>query len=201
MVGGTQDELISALHSYEVWREVLRIVRSAPRVELRTVFPIDRTKPFDPGLFPEIGLGNDWSVWRGRAKGKGLSGEEDRDPRSSTLQAIDFSRLLLTSVVRYPTEEMDGETFLARLRDTKHIPLDAEAFAVIWQHRNECAPMFRAIGRLTGTLFFPGTVLRDPDGDRCILSLAITSNGSLIPGHDWLDCVYGADEHGLLIET
>lgn len=122
---------------------------------------IDRSEPFRPEVF----FGPGWDFWRGPAAGTGLSGEIEQDARSVVLTELD--------VLRVRRERnwggCSGEDFLAALRGSGSILLDAGVLSVLF-HNPRLIPwgwLDRLDDEFTSVFFF-GSVLRSADGHRCV---------------------------------
>lgn len=128
---------------------------------------IDRTTPFNPAEF----IGMEWSIWRGPADGDGLSGEEDQDERSLELKEIDTAKILLETCLQ-DEKSMTGEEQILRLKSAGRIRLDSAIFYSLWHHHWMIPKEWeKKINGYTACIFFDGTPLRSPDGDRCTLCL------------------------------
>ena len=127
---------------------------------------IDRTAPFNPAEF--IGAG--WSIWKGPADGAGLEGEEDQDARSLALTTLDVTHLRLETALRGEETSIFGEEKLKRLNAmTGIIRLDAGIFQTFWRNQHLIPERFKApTNDNTTYIFCDGTVLRSPNGFRCV---------------------------------
>ncbi len=192
--GGTPAELNSFAENNALVRGLLTILRggavvkpvvedSAPKPQLRTLLPIDRSKPFNPAEF--IGAG--WSVWRGPANGKGLEGDEDRDLRSATLAELDLNKVQLVTCLKKGESVITGEESIKRLKTDGRVRLDENTFKVFWENREQLPIRFkeRANGNIQ-FIFFDGVVLRGPGGCRYALYLCFRDDGSWRWCYGWL---------------
>ena len=126
------------------------------------ILPIDRSTPFDPEEF----FGEGWSIWRGPADGDGLKGEEEEDPRSLALNEINPSKIELIITLTEGEESVNGEENLRRLQATGNILLDANVLLAFWNNQHLIPESWK--GKY---VYFPGTILRDPDGGRLVFYL------------------------------
>lgn len=123
---------------------------------------IDRSQPFNPAAF----IGQGWTIWRGPANGDGLTGQEDQDNRSLALTEIDLTKVQLVTMLKPNETSIKGDEKFKRLKRAKHICLDAKAFQTLWENQDRIPEEWK--GKY---IFFDGTVLRNPDGYRCVLYL------------------------------
>jgi len=137
------------------------------------IIHIDRTAPFDPVKF----LGQRWTI-----------GEEDE--RSLELTQLDLSKVLLKHMLKKGESSIRGEEELRRLKSADYVRLDAKIFQTFWENQQLIPELWkeRTDGNIT-FVFFDGTVLRGPSGDRCVLCLywgVGRWNGDYCwLGHDW----------------
>ena len=88
---------------------------------------------------------------------------------------------------------MIGEERIKRLKAEGRIRLDAKVFQTFWE--NQALIPERLKERVNGNIqfiYFDGTILRSPDGDRCTLYLYFDGGGSWDWGCGWLDRGRGA---------
>lgn len=190
------------------WYELHRRVSGNQFQELLTVssglgrvvvdkLPIDRSQPFNPETF----IGKGWSIWRGPTDGDGFSGEEEQDPRALALTELDFSRLRLVRTLKEDENVVGGEENLRRLREIRHICLDAKAFQVLWQNRQLLPDLLKEqTNGDTTYIFFHGTTLRYPDGNRGVLCLVLLDAGWRW-GYHWLDDDWGVYGPSLVLAS
>jgi hypothetical protein len=135
---------------------------------LSQIIQIDRSRKFDPASF----VGANWTIWRGPANGKGLEGDEDQDERSLALTEVDLSKVLFKSTLKARESSVNGEEKLRRLKAMNVIRLDAGVFQTFWEHREELPESWKKDenGNVR-YIYFDGTILRDPCGNRCVLCL------------------------------
>lgn len=116
---------------------------------------IDRTTPFDPAQL----LGQRWAI-------------DEQDERSLVLTRIDLSKVRLVDMLEKDENRIKGEGKLARLKQAGHLRLDAKIFQTLWENQLLIPKSWkeRTNGNVT-FIFFDGTILRDPFGDRGVLYL------------------------------
>lgn len=132
------------------------------------IITIDRSTPFNPAKF----IGKGWSIWRGPADGNGLEGEEEQDTQSLAITELNPSKIRLVSTLREGETVVGGEENLRRLREANHVCLDAGIFQTFWNHKELIPPLSKELTNgATTYIFFAGTTLRSPDGDRHVLYL------------------------------
>ena len=160
-------------------------VKRSPKARILTLSP----EPFNPASFIDKG----WSIWRGPASGEGLEGEEARDARSLALSEIDMSLVRFENMLNEEDGEgsIEGEEKLLRLKAVKFMRLDARVgrdlliepgYATLeWLHQEKGISWFDLLG----------TVLRDPHGRRCVLSLNLCGPG----WWDWRVYWLGSDRY------
>ena len=122
---------------------------------------IDRSKPFDTAF-----IGPNWSIWKGPANGNGLEGEEDQDTRSLVLTEIALGAIILDASFKKSETVTTGEERLKRLLESGQIRLDAAVFLHLWENKHLIPEKWK--GKF---VFFDGTILRNPYGDRYALCL------------------------------
>jgi len=155
-------------HPVEAGREFTLFLKNGARVLIGKVetIPIDRTVPFNPAEF--VGVG--WSIWKGPANGSGLEGEEEQDARSLALTTLDITRLRLETTLKGEETSIVGEEKIKRLMAMTDIRLDAGIFQTFWRNQHLIPERFKAqTNGNTTCIFCDGTVLRSPDGNRCVL--------------------------------
>lgn len=163
---GLQDRVMRDM--VEAGRQFTTFLRNGARVIVGEprIIPINRSMPFNPAEF--IGAG--WSIWRGPANGNGLEGDEEQDARSLALTEIDLSAIILKSTFKPGETVVNGEEKLKRLKASGNIRLDAGAFKALWDNRELLPARFKEkTGNNTTFIYCDGTVLRGPDGYRCVL--------------------------------
>lgn len=153
-----------------------------------TIIQIDRSQPFDPAEF----LGAGWSIWRGPADGDGLSGDEDQDERSLALTEVDLSKIRFETCLQKGEASITGEEKLRRLKVSGHIRLDAKIFQTLWENRDKIPEAWKEkINSNTRFIFFDGTILRSPRGNRFVLYFC-RRDGEWHWSYRWLECDWSA---------
>lgn len=136
-------------------------------------------KTFDPKF-----IGKGWTIWKGPADGNGLEGEEERDKRADELSVIDWEEVLMETHLQENETSVHGEEKLKRAKASGNIQLGDKAFISLWEDykangNNSALEKLRLKG--VKIIYFFGTVLRSPDGSRCVLFLYL--DGSV---WDWV---------------
>jgi len=127
-----------------------RMIVGEPRV-----IPIDRAAPFDPVKL----LGQGWTI-------------DEQDERSLALNQVDLANVRLEHMLKKNESWIKGEEKLKRLKKTGHIRLDAKVFQTLWENQALVQESWKEkTNGNTTFIFFDGTVLRDPGGDRYVLCL------------------------------
>jgi len=155
-----------------------------------TILHINRITPFNPALFIEE---KGYSIWRGPTDGDGLSGDEEQDERSLALTEVDLSKIRFETCLKAGKISITGEERLLRLKAANYIRLDAKIFQALWEHKDKIPESWKE--RVNGNIrfiFFDGTVLRGPDGDRYVLYLCWNDDGWHW-NYDWLACGWDAN--------
>ena len=154
----------------EDWlRGLNKFLRKEAWVSLR----IDRTTPFDPVHF----IGKGWSIWRGQVDGDGLTGDEDQDERSLALTEVDLSKIRIETCLHNRETRVGGEEKFLRLKAAHYIRLDAKVFQTLWERKEIPEPWKEEVDGNTRLIFFDGTILRSPSGDRRVLCLDWSDGG------------------------
>src|SRR3989338_6445686 len=116
------------------------------------VMIIDRTTPFNPAEF----IGSGWTI-------------EEEDKRSLALTDVDFDEIRLETTLKKSDTSINGEEKLKRLEKAGHIRLDAKVFQTLWKDKTLIPESWKKMDGYT--IYFNGTILRSPSGDRCVLYL------------------------------
>lgn len=161
------------------------------------IIKIDRTKSFNPTEFISSG----WSIWRGPKDGKGLSGEEEQDERALDLTEVDISKIRLETMLKSGEVSVGGEERLERLKKAGHIRLDVKIFQILWENQSLIPEEWKEkTNGNTTFIFFDGTILRGPVGDRGVLCLC-WSGGEWDWDGDWLGDGFGADDPSAVLAS
>lgn len=118
---------------------------------------------------PETFIGKGWSIWKGPAGGDGLTGEEDQDKQSLALSSVDIGKVLFEHTLKSGETSVKGEVKLERLQKAKRIRLDAKFGQILWEEPGRRTLELLRIQRGITWFDLLGTVLRNPDGRRCVL--------------------------------
>jgi hypothetical protein len=122
-----------------------------------STFLIDRGSRFSPtAFFKEQG----WQI-------------VEEDKRSLALTEIDLSKVLFEMMLKEGETVITGEEKLKRLKASNHIRLDAKIFLALWENQYLIPESWKE--KVNGNvryIFFDGTILRHPDGIRCVLCLS-----------------------------
>ncbi len=122
---------------------------------MSNVITIDSSKKFNPA---EV-LGRGWSI-------------AEEDEKSLAVTEIDLNTVRLEHMLQPGEEWIKGEEKLTRLKDAGFVRFDARIFETLWENKHLIPERWKEdTNRQTTFIFFDGTVLRDPDGDRCVLCL------------------------------
>jgi len=116
------------------------------------VMIIDRTTPFNPAEF----IGDSWTI-------------EEEDKRSLALTEVDFDEIRLETTLKKGETSINGEEKLKRLEKAGHIRLDAKVFQTLWKDKTLIPESWKKMDGYT--IYFNGTILRGPNGSRCVLCL------------------------------
>lgn len=154
----------------------------------RMMLPIDRRKPFDPGVHS----GSGWSV-----------SKEDADQRSVVLPEIDLHKLRLETTLRDGEVFVLGEEKLRRLKESKLIRLDSVIFLTLWETPevgNFLVDHLADYQTDTSCLFLDGEVILGPDNRRYVLYLRLYRYGWTW-GCRWLNHQYSVYHPSLVLEA
>lgn len=133
-------------------------LRNGGRMNRGITLTIDRSRKFDPAKF----IGKGWAI-------------EEEDERSLALTHVDIASVVLEVSVKCGESYVTGEENLKRLKKANCIRLDAAVFRAFWKNKHLIPESWKG-----KCIFFDGTVLGDPSGDRCALCL-----GWCRGGWDW----------------
>ena len=117
---------------------------------------------------------------------------EEQDERALVITEVDLSKIRLETTLKPGETPVIGEERLKRLKKAGHIRLDAKVFQTLWENQSLIPEKWKEkTNGNTTYIFFDGTVLRDPDGDRYALCL-YWYDGEWYWYYDWLDVDFGA---------
>lgn len=124
-------------------------------VSVSSLVSIDRTSPFDPVKL----LGQGWNI-------------EEQDERSLALDQVNLANVRLEHMLKKGENRVQGEEKLKRLKGAGYIRPDARIFQTLWENQSLIPESWKKkTNGNTTYIFFDGTVLRSPDGRRCVLFL------------------------------
>lgn len=141
----------------EAGRQFTAFLQNGARVVIGEpkIISVDRSQPFDPVKF----LGKGWSI-------------DEQDERSLALTEIDLTKVHLETMLEQGERSIKGEEKLRRLKKAGHICLDAKIFQTLWENQILIPERWKEkTNGSTTYIYFDGTVLRSPDGDRYVLCL------------------------------
>ncbi len=130
--------------------------------------------PFDPVAF----IGEGWEV-------------DETDERATALQSIDPEKIRPLVCLMGGEASIKGGEFLRRLKSGGNIRLDAGFFLALWREKGHVTLewLFDRYGVVS--LSFFGTILKEPEGSRCVLCLYRSSvGGGWHRRFCWLNCDY-----------
>ncbi len=134
---------------------------------------IDRTTPFDPSAF----MGKGWSI-------------EEQDERSLRITELDLNKVTFETMLRSGEVSIQSEEKIRRLKEVGHIRLDAKVLQTLWEEESLIPENWKTSD---GGILFGGTILRNSDGDRCVLCLRW--NGRVWDWfYSWLDVDWYAED-------
>ncbi len=147
---GQLAEIIAQSETGRLTRSIIQRVLENPNCVFgNAVLAIDRGRPFDPAKF----IGEGWSI-------------VEQDERSLALSEVNIGDIQLVTMLKDGETYVRGEEKLLRLKASGKIRLDAKVFQTFWENNDLIPESWRG-----KTVFFDGTVLRRPNGDRCVLCL------------------------------
>lgn len=128
-----------------------------------TILAVDRSVPVN---FVEL-LGDEgWSIWKGPVDGDGLAGEEQQDPCALSLTEIDLSNINFFPTLRHGEGILSGKENLRRLKAAGCILPDAKVCETLLKNEHLIPTSWNE-----KEIYFFGTILRSPGGDRCVLCI------------------------------
>lgn len=156
-------------NAQEAGRHFTAFLKNGARVIIGEpkVIPIDRSTAFNPAEF----IGKGWTI-------------EEQDERSLALTEVDLTVIRFETMLKDGETRINGEEKLRRLKKAGHIRLDAKVFQTLWENQHLIPERWKEkTNNNTTYIFFDGSVLRGPVGDRDVLFLYWGGGG-----WDW---VYG----------
>lgn len=157
-----------------------KVIVDSPRV-----INIDRSIPFDPKTF----IGNGWSI-------------EEQDERAVALPEIDLTEIIFDSTLEKGEKSIKGEDKLKRLKEkTNRIRLDAGIFKTLWENQIFIPEKWKEqTNGNTTFIFFDGTVLRNSNGNCCVLYL-YWFDGGWHWNYDWLENDWNANDPSAVLAS
>ncbi len=131
-------------------------LKNGANLEESNTIKVDRSKPFEPTKF----IGRRWTI-------------VEQDKRSLSLTQVDLTKIRFETCLESSETFIKGEEKLKRLKKMNCIRLDAKIFQTLWENKHLIPETWKE--KISGGIrfnFFNGTVLRSPDGYRCILCLS-----------------------------
>jgi hypothetical protein len=148
---------------------------------------VERSVPFETERF----LGMGWDI-------------AEENPRSQALATVDFTRVRIVSMLDRGANEdsANGDELIRRVWALNEIPLDVKVFETLWNDQSlipeswkEKVPDRGGPG-LSTKIYFPGTIFRADNGDRCCIFIAWHDDSEWRNGVSWLgqdmsiDCLF-----------
>ena len=142
-----------------------RVIVGEPRI-----ISIDRTAPFDSVKWLDQG----WTI-------------EEQDKRSLSLEQVDLANVRLEHMLKKDESWIKGDERLKRLKKAGYIRLDAKVFQTFWENQALIPESWKEKTNGNTTLiFFDGTILRGPGGNRDVLCLC-WHDGRWVWDYRWLE--------------
>ena len=153
-------------------------------VEESIMIKIDRTEPFNLAQFMVQG-----------------SSIEEQDERALVITEVDLSKIRLETTLKPGETPVIGEERLKRLKKAGHIRLDAKVFQTLWENQSLIPEKWKEkTNGNTTYIFFDGTVLRRPSGNRCALYL-YWFGGEWLWYCNWLDRDFDASNPSAVLAS
>jgi len=167
----------------------IKLILMGIAVIVRSSFKLVLDKAFNPSEF----IGQGWAFWKGSVNGNGLEGD---DACVQEPDIVDFEHIVLETHLKKGESAIHGEEKMKRARVSKNHQLGSKALLALWndyqtkkaegKSGDSILEMLRKSGKIGTVIYFFGSVLRDPNGDLSVLSLAF-SNGEWSWYYSWLD--------------
>ena len=174
---GSDDDVLKFLSDDKLVGQIADVLMGTHEITLKAqqIIHIDRSKPFDLAKF----IGTSWSI-------------EEEDSRSLELTEIDLNMVQFEDMLKSSESRIKGEDKLKRLKKAGHVRLDTRIFQTLWEDQALIPKSWKEkIGGNTRYIFFDGTVLRNPYGNRCVLCL-YWYHGQWRWDYGWLDSAWYA---------
>lgn len=112
---------------------------------------------------------------------------DETDARSTLLTELDLTKVQHITMLKDGETYVEGEKKLKRLKSSGYIRLDADIFLTFWENQHLIPESWKEkVNGNTRFIYFDGTVLRGPGGDRFILYL-YWDDSKWLWNVDWLD--------------
>ncbi len=159
-------------------------LKNGCRVGGSKVIKIDRSKPFDPVSF----IGEGWSI-------------EEQDERSLVITELDLTKIQFKTMLRDDENIVKGEEKLRRLKKAAYVRLDARIFQTLWENQYLIPEKWKEKTKGNTTFIcFDGTILRSPDGNRCVLYL-YWYDGRWLWHYSWLGLGWRVSDPSVLLAS
>lgn len=155
LFGNLAQEVIDSLGN-EKAKQVVKFLRGEFSVFKSNIVPINCFTPFDPAEFLDKG----WTI-------------EEEDKRSLKLTELDLTKVQFVTMLKRNELCITGEERLRRLKKSGSIRLDAKIFQTFWENQSLIPESWKE--KVDGNIryiFFDGTILRSPNGNRDVLCLS-----------------------------
>jgi hypothetical protein len=181
----------------------LRLVLKGLATIVRSSLKLAMDKPFNPAEF----IDSRWAFWKGPANGNGKEGEDDcvQEP-----DIVDFEQIVLETHLKEGESSISGEEKMKRARAGKNQQLGTKAFLALWNDyqakkaegkpEDSILERLRKSGKIGAVIYFFGSTLRAPDGDRRVLSLYF-DDGEWYWSCDWLANHWNADDPSVALAS
>ncbi len=158
------------------------------------IIQIDRSQPLTPNF-----IGNGWTIWRGPANGNGLRGKDDQDERSLALTKLDLTKVQFETTLKKNENCVGGKERHNRLRKMGYIRLDIKIRQTLFENETLIPESWKDnINGYCRYIFFDGTFLRNPDGQRCVPYMC-WRNGEWILSDRWIDMDFGVGDPSAIL--
>ncbi len=158
-----------------------RVIVGEPKV-----ITIDRSTPFNPEF-----VGQRWKI----------DTDEQEDTRSLGLTQLDLTAIRFKTMLKDGESFIDGEEKIKRLKTSKNIRLDVKIFQTLWENKHLIPERWKEkTNGNTTYIYFDGTILLNPDGDRYVLCLC-WDGGEWDWDYIWLDNAWFANDPSAVLES
>lgn len=161
LAGGTPAQLTQLEQNHTLLYQMVGVLLGNYKIGFTgpRIIRVDRTVPFNPAAF--LGDRRRWSI-------------AEEDDRSLALTEVDVRQIVPTTPLR---SSIEREKRLRFIKEAMHIRLDARFLQALWENKELIPYEWRKnVGGNTQYIFFDGTILLDPDGDRNVLGLCWSGN-------------------------